>query len=83
LGYWEKLEFGKVTTQRPPLEPWWNEHDPLIRVRTRDKALMEARLNKTAESIPVVEVYKGNKFHEEIEKTFRDFKIEGYSKFGR
>ena len=83
LGYWAKLEHGKKVEERPPLEPWWNEHDPLIHVRTRDKAIMEARLNKPAEPIPVVEVYRGNKFHEEIEKTFRDFKIEGYSKFGR
>jgi len=83
LGYWAKLEHGKVTAQRPPLEPWWNEHDPLIYVHSRDKAIMEARLNKPAEPIPVIEVYKGNKFHEEIEKTFKDFQMENHSKFGR
>lgn len=83
LGYWAKVEHGKGVEERPPLEPWWNEHDPLIHVRTRDKAIMEARLNKPAEPIPVVEIYKGNKFHEEIERTFKDFQMENHSKFGR
>ena len=44
LGYWAKLEHGKITAEKPPLEPWWNEHDPLIYVRTREKAIMEASL---------------------------------------
>lgn len=83
LGYWAKLEHGKPTAKRPALEPWWNEHDPLIHVHTRDKAIMEARLNKPAEPIPVIELYKGNKFHEEIVKTFKGFEMENRSKFGR
>jgi hypothetical protein len=83
LGYWAKLEHGKVTGERPILEPWWNEHDPLIHVRTRDKAIMEARLNKPAEPIPVIQVYKGNKFHPEIERTFDDFEMDNITKFGR
>ncbi len=46
LGYWAKLEHGKAVPDRPPLEPWWNDHDPSIHVRVEEKAIMEARLNK-------------------------------------
>ena len=83
LGYWAKLEHGKAVPDRPPLEPWWNDHDPSIHVRVEEKAIMEARLNKPAELTPAIEIYKGNKFHPEIEKTFKDFATENTSKFGR
>ena len=83
LGYWAKVQNGKPVVKRPPLEPWWNDHDPEVRVRLTDKAILEARLSKPIEPIPVVEVYRGNKFHPEIELTFKDFKMDGYSKFGR
>lgn len=40
LGYWAKLEHGKIAAEKPPLEPWWNEHDPLIYVRTSSPPIL-------------------------------------------
>ncbi len=83
LGYWAKIQSGKPVMEKPPLEPWWNEYNPEIRVRSTQKAIMEARLNKQPEKIPTLKLYKGAEFHPMIEKTFKGFELDKPGKFGR
>lgn len=83
LGYWAKIQNGKPVPEKPPLEPWWNEYNPEIRVRSTQRAIMEARVNKQPEKIPSLKLYKGNEFHPMIDKTFGGFELDKPGKFGR
>ncbi len=35
VGYWAKVASGKKVIEKPPLEPWWNEYIPEVKVRAR------------------------------------------------
>jgi hypothetical protein len=83
LGYWAKVHNGVSVPPREPLEPWWNDSEPCIRVNLIEKAQIIARANLEKINTPIWEIYEGNKFDMEIVKTFEDFSIDNVSKFGR
>jgi len=82
-GYWAKRHNGVEVPKRPPMEPWWNDHEPSIRVNAIDKARILARANLEKTEEPVWEVYSGNKFDDAIVKTFENYSAENVSKYGR